>query len=81
MCTVLSSKLHAVCACHEQHTSVHISFTFSRIMLQCLSKAFTRPSSLWLLRQLISTCSTAPTHRGRAHIHTLSATLQGAALH
>lgn len=36
-------------------TSVHISFTFSSIMLQCLSKAFTRPSSLWLLRQLIST--------------------------
>lgn len=37
-------------------TSVHISFTFSRIMLQCLSNALTRPSSLWLLRQLISTC-------------------------
>jgi len=37
-------------------TSVHISFTFSRIMLQCLSKAFTRPSSFLLFRQLMSTC-------------------------
>ena len=27
-------------------TSVHISVTFSMIMLQCLSKALTRPSSL-----------------------------------
>ncbi len=37
-------------------TSVHISFTFSKIMLQCLSKAFTRPSSFLLFRQLMSTC-------------------------
>lgn len=37
------------------HTSVHISFTFSRIMLQCLSNALMRPSSFLLLRQLIST--------------------------
>lgn len=36
--------------------SVHISFTFSSTMLQCLSKAFTRASSLRLLRQDMSTC-------------------------
>jgi len=36
--------------------SVHISFTFSRTMLQCRSKAFTRPSSFLLFRQLMSTC-------------------------
>ena len=38
-------------------TSVHSSFTFSRTMLQCLSKAFTRPRSFRLFRQLISTCA------------------------
>ena len=38
-------------------TSVHISFTFSKIMLQCLSKAFTLPRSFLLFLQLISTCS------------------------
>ena len=38
-------------------TSVHISFTFSRIMLQCRSNALMRPSSLWLFLQLISTCA------------------------
>jgi hypothetical protein len=37
-------------------TSVHISFTFSRTMLQCRSKALTRANSLRLLRQLINTC-------------------------
>lgn len=37
-------------------TSVHISWTFSRIMLQWRSNAFTRPSSFLLFRQLISTC-------------------------
>lgn len=36
--------------------SVHISFTFSRTMLQCLSKAFTRASSLRLFRQEMRTC-------------------------
>jgi hypothetical protein len=40
-------------------TSVHISLTFSRIMLQCLSNALTRARSLWLLRQLMSTCASA----------------------
>lgn len=35
--------------------SVHISFTFSRTMLQCRSKAFTRASSLRLFRQEIRT--------------------------
>jgi hypothetical protein len=35
--------------------SVHISFTFSNTILQCLSKAFTRASSFRLLRQEIST--------------------------
>ena len=35
--------------------SVHISFTFSKTMLQCLSKAFTLASSFLLFRQLIST--------------------------
>lgn len=38
-------------------TSVHISLTFSSSMLQCLSNAFTRASSLWLFLQLMSTCS------------------------
>ena len=38
-------------------TSVHISFTFSKIMLQCLSNAFTLPRSFLLFLQLISTCS------------------------
>ena len=36
-------------------TSVHISFTFSSTILQCLSNALTRPSSLRLFRQLMST--------------------------
>mmetsp|Transcript_2040 Transcript_2040/g.3195 ORF Transcript_2040/g.3195 Transcript_2040/m.3195 type:complete len:260 (+) Transcript_2040:678-1457(+) len=36
--------------------SVHISVTFSKIMLQWRSNALTRASSLWLLRQLMSTC-------------------------
>jgi hypothetical protein len=35
--------------------SVHISFTFSRTMLQCRSKALTRASNLRLLRQEIRT--------------------------
>eukprot|EP00293_Proteomonas_sulcata_P020145 CAMPEP_0184312064 /NCGR_PEP_ID=MMETSP1049-20130417/46629_1 /TAXON_ID=77928 /ORGANISM="Proteomonas sulcata, Strain CCMP704" /LENGTH=186 /DNA_ID=CAMNT_0026627923 /DNA_START=89 /DNA_END=646 /DNA_ORIENTATION=- len=35
--------------------SVHISFTFSRTMLQCLSKAFTLASSFLLFLQLIKT--------------------------
>lgn len=35
--------------------SVHISLTFSRTMLQWRSKAFTRPKSFLLLRQLIKT--------------------------
>lgn len=30
----------------SRHTSVHISFTFSRSMLQCLSNALTRANSL-----------------------------------
>merc|ERR1711909_105975 len=37
-------------------TSVHISFTFSRTMLQCLSKALTLPSSFLLFLQLMRTC-------------------------
>merc|ERR1719367_1705699 len=37
-------------------TSVHISFTFSRTMLQCLSKALTLARSFLLLRQLMRTC-------------------------
>lgn len=37
-------------------TSVHISLTFSRTMLQCLSNAFTRPNNFLLFRQLMSTC-------------------------
>lgn len=47
-------------------TSVHISLTFSRIMLQCRSNAFTRPSSLWLFLQLINTCLTNPGARRAA---------------
>lgn len=35
--------------------SVHISLTFSRTMLQCLSNAFTLASSFLLFRQLIRT--------------------------
>ena len=49
-------------------TSVHISFTFSRIMLQCLSKAFTLPRSFRLFLQLMSTCkgrSMVNLHAGR----------------
>ena len=34
-------------------TSVHSSFTFSSTMLQCLSKAFTRPRSFRLFLQLV----------------------------
>jgi len=45
-------------------TSVHISVTFSRIMLQCRSKALTRPSSLWLLRALMRTCGGRGGSRG-----------------
>ena len=37
-------------------TSLQISFTFSNTMLQCRSKALTRPSSLRFFRQLIKTC-------------------------
>merc|ERR1712243_236770 len=40
----------------ERGTPVHISFTFSRTILQCLSKALTLPRSFLLLRQLIKTC-------------------------
>ena len=41
--------------------SVQISFTFSRTILQCRSKALTRASNLWLFRTLIST------YKGRDH--------------
>lgn len=44
----------------KERTSVHISFTFSKTMLQCLSKALTRPSSFLLFLQLIRTCTSAP---------------------
>jgi len=37
-------------------SSVHISFTFSSTMLQCLSNALTRPNNFLLFRQLIKTC-------------------------
>lgn len=40
-------------------TSVHISLTFSRTMLQCRSKALTRPKSFLLFLQLISTWTQA----------------------
>ena len=44
-------------SCKSKHlTSVHISFTFSKIMLQCLSNAFTLPRSFRLFLQLINTC-------------------------
>jgi hypothetical protein len=36
--------------------SVHISFTFSSTILQCLSNAFTRASSFRLLRHDMRTC-------------------------
>merc|ERR1719341_182810 len=36
-------------------SSVHISFTPSRTMLQCLSKALTRPKSFLLFLQLMRT--------------------------
>ena len=36
--------------------SVHISFTFSSTMLQCLSKALILASNLWLFLTLIRTC-------------------------
>jgi len=37
-------------------TSVHISLTFSKTMLQCLSNALTRPRSFLLFLQFIRTC-------------------------
>merc|ERR1719402_371660 len=37
-------------------SSVHISLTPSRTMLQCLSKALTLPSSFLLFLQLMRTC-------------------------
>lgn len=37
--------------------SVHISLTFSKTKLQCLSKAFTLANNLWLFLQLMSTCN------------------------
>lgn len=51
---VLSREV--ICINKMLHTSVHISRTFSRTILQCLSKALTRPRSFLLLRQLIRTC-------------------------
>lgn len=39
-----------------RHLSVHISFTSCNTMLQWRSKAFMRPKSFLLLRQLINTC-------------------------
>ena len=36
--------------------SVHISLTFSKTMLQCLSNAFTLASSFRLFRHEINTC-------------------------
>ena len=36
--------------------SYHISLTFSKTILQCLSNAFTRPNNFLLFRQLINTC-------------------------
>lgn len=54
----LCCRLRDCCArCRVALTSVHISVTFSRIILQCLSKALTRPRSLWLFRQLMRTCA------------------------
>jgi hypothetical protein len=37
--------------------SDHISLTFSKTILQCLSKALTRPNNLRLFLQLINTCA------------------------
>lgn len=37
-------------------SSVHISFTFSKTILQCLSNALTRPRSFLLFLQFINTC-------------------------
>lgn len=37
--------------------SIHISFTFSSTMLQCLSNAFTLASNFRLFRQEIRTCA------------------------
>lgn len=45
--------------------SVHISLTFSRTILQCLSKALTRPRSLRLFLQLMSTWDTRSVRGGR----------------
>jgi hypothetical protein len=47
--------------------SVHISLTFSSTMLQWRSKAFTRPSSLRLLRQLMSTWAGVVGSGARTH--------------
>lgn len=47
--------------CARLRTSVHISFTFSKIMLQCLSKALTLANSFLLFLQLIKTCVLALT--------------------
>eukprot|EP00429_Kryptoperidinium_foliaceum_P088959 CAMPEP_0176199096 /NCGR_PEP_ID=MMETSP0121_2-20121125/8385_1 /TAXON_ID=160619 /ORGANISM="Kryptoperidinium foliaceum, Strain CCMP 1326" /LENGTH=102 /DNA_ID=CAMNT_0017537953 /DNA_START=121 /DNA_END=426 /DNA_ORIENTATION=- len=43
-------------------TSVHISRTFSKTMLECRSNALTRAKILRLLRQLIRTCELSLTH-------------------
>merc|ERR1712038_1123082 len=37
-------------------SSVHISFTFSRTILQCRSKALTRPNNFLLFLQFMRTC-------------------------
>ena len=69
VCSVSIQKRHVICIiffCLEKKvtfffpfpvlgTSVHISFTFSSTILQCLSNALTRPKSFLLLRQLIRT--------------------------
>mmetsp|Transcript_34964 Transcript_34964/g.99120 ORF Transcript_34964/g.99120 Transcript_34964/m.99120 type:complete len:239 (-) Transcript_34964:70-786(-) len=67
--------------------SVHISFTFSRTMLQCLSKAFTRPSNFRLFLQLIRTCElvftlvvsteSGPVRNSSSSFFSLSSTLIG----
>ena len=41
----------------DNHTSVHISLTFSKIILQCLSNALTLPNSFLLFLQFMSTCN------------------------
>ena len=47
-------------------SSVHISLTFSRTMLQCWSKALIRPSSFLLFLQFMSTCVLFLTECGSA---------------